>query len=293
MSLALNEKRCDVMKRYLKKIICIILSITVISVPVFAAGPEMPDFEIEKITVLNNINADLGTEVNADSFGDGLLEHNLALLEWKKKIRNSYPDLIIENCASGGLRADYASLSVSQIHSVSDQSDYKKMAYIASASGASVLPEQNAVWSYPLISGDKDAVAFNMSNTMLQRIHLSGDVVGWNDTQFALIREGIGCYKKIRNDIPKSIPFYPIGIPKYGDGWLCMSQKTDKKIRMTLWRMDDDKNSCHIPLEYNVSNVIVIYPSNYSGKVIKENGGIFVSLPKRFTAVVLETDILN
>ncbi|WP_330396586.1 alpha-galactosidase [Blautia pseudococcoides] len=58
-----------------------------------------------------NIEPGIGTEVDADSYGDGLLGHNRAYLEWLDGIFEKYPDLIIENCSSGGLRMDYAMLS--------------------------------------------------------------------------------------------------------------------------------------------------------------------------------------
>ncbi len=49
-----------------------------------------------------NINAGVGTEVGADSFGDGLLEHNRAYLAWLDRIFDRYPELVIENCAAAG-----------------------------------------------------------------------------------------------------------------------------------------------------------------------------------------------
>ncbi len=48
---------------------------------------------------------------HADSFGDGLLAHNRAYLNWIEDIKQKYPDLIIENCSSGGMRMDYAMLA--------------------------------------------------------------------------------------------------------------------------------------------------------------------------------------
>ncbi|MBQ9915542.1 MAG: alpha-galactosidase, partial [Clostridia bacterium] len=57
-----------------------------------------------------NIDGGIGTEVDSDSFGDGLLAHNRAYLDWIDEICAKYPDLVIENCASGGMRMDYAQL---------------------------------------------------------------------------------------------------------------------------------------------------------------------------------------
>jgi len=119
-----------------------------------------------------NINAGIGTETGADSFGDGLLEHNRAYLAWLDRIFIRYPQLVIENCSSGGMRMDYAMLSRHSIQSTSDQEDYVRYASIAAASPAALTPEQSAVWSYPLSEGDDEEVIFNMINALLLRVHL-------------------------------------------------------------------------------------------------------------------------
>ena len=54
-----------------------------------------------------NIEPGIGTDQDADSSGDGLYGHNQAYLEWLDGIFRRYPDLVIENCSSGGMRIDY------------------------------------------------------------------------------------------------------------------------------------------------------------------------------------------
>ena len=55
-------------------------------------------------------------------------EHNRAHLAWLESIVNKYPDLIIENCGSGGGRMDYAMLSRLQMQSMTDQENYLESA---------------------------------------------------------------------------------------------------------------------------------------------------------------------
>src|SRR5579883_2188600 len=61
-------------------------------------------YGIGYIKIDYNINAGVGTEIAADSPGDGLLQHNRAYLAWLDSVFARYPDLIIENCSSGGMR---------------------------------------------------------------------------------------------------------------------------------------------------------------------------------------------
>jgi alpha-galactosidase len=90
-----------------------------------------------------------GTEISADSFGQGLLEHNRAHLAWLEEILKRYPDLVFENCGSGGGRMDYVTLSRFQIQSMTDHEDYLKLPMILVGASAAVLPEQLAIWEEP------------------------------------------------------------------------------------------------------------------------------------------------
>ena len=167
----------------------------------------------------NCINAGPGTDRACDSPGDGLLEHNRAYLDWIKNIFERHPELIIENCSSGGLRMDYAQLAIHSIQSVSDQTDFRLNAIIAAACASAVTPEQAAIWSYPLKEADEEETIFNMVTVLLLRIHQSGCLHEISSAALQLVKEGIAVYKRIRADIPRGIPFWPLGLPRFGDGW--------------------------------------------------------------------------
>ena len=235
-----------------------------------------------------NIDGGIGTEIDSDSFGDGLLEHNRAYFDWIKDIMEKYPSLIIENCASGGMRMDYKMLSVLPIQSTSDQTNYKLNANIAAKSSTAVLPEQSAVWSYPLAAATKNEIQMNMVNSLLQRIHLSGQIFKWSDEQLGMVREAIDCYKTYRHEIPESVPFYPLGIPHASDKFFCSAYRTPSCIRMALWRMDADADSFFIPLDTDKSGVRVRYPIDNGAKIERVEGGVNITLPEQFTAVIVE-----
>ncbi len=234
-----------------------------------------------------NIEGGVGTEVNSNSFGDGLLENNRAYLKWIDEIREKYPDLILEGCSSGGLRMDYAHLEKHHLLSVSDQENWKNTANIAAAIPTALLPEQSLVWSYPRKEDDENAVAFNMINSMLQRMNLSGEITGLNDKQFALVKEGVECYKKIRGDIKEFIPFYPLGIPQYGDGWLCLGMKSKKRKLLAVWRMDSNDDKLEIPLKFDKESKI-LYPSESKCEIGKKDKVLTVCLPDKYSAVIIE-----
>lgn len=241
-----------------------------------------------------NINGGIGTELHADSFGDGLLEHNRAYLKWIDSIFKRYPELIIENCGSGGMRMDYAMLSRFSIQSTSDQSDYKKYAVISAAAPIAVTPEQCGVWSYPLTDNDEEVV-FNMVNTMLLRIQQSGNILGITDQGRERIKQGIEYYKSIRSDIPSSIPFWPLGIPTYGDGWLSLGLKSAEKIYLAVWRLEDQQDTYLLPLqEYKGMDLTIkcSYPDPESCRHLwnKDSGTISINMLNRNSARIFEIE---
>lgn len=214
-----------------------------------------------------NIDAGTGTETGADSAGDGLLSHNRAYLEWLDHVFETWPDLIIENCGSGGMRITDALLSRHSIQSSSDQTDYLAYAAIAAAAPAAVTPEQNAVWSYPLRDADAEQTAFNMVNAMLMRIHQSGHLARLSEENISLIREGIAYYKEIRRLIKASVPFWPLGMPAFGQGRFALGMMNGECAHLALWRTEDPGEAVTVPLKgfeerfgRRIRSVETVYP---------------------------------
>jgi len=236
-----------------------------------------------------NINAGPGTEVAADSFGDGLLQHNRAYLAWLDRVFVRYPDLVIENCGSGGLRMNHALLSRCSIQSSSDQGDRRKYASIAAGCLAAVTPEQCAVWSYPQRNGDEEETIFNMVNCLLMRIHQSGHLSELSPERLALVREGIACYKTYREKLPRAHPFWPLGLPSLRDGWVTCGLELGDEALLAVWRVHDDADTLEIPLArcpLRVHQAELLYPKQYPvGFSLSPDGrALVVQLPQPCTA---------
>lgn len=240
-----------------------------------------------------NIEPGIGTELYADSVGDGLLGHERAYLAWLDQVFTKYPDLIIENCSSGGLRIDYAMLKRHSIQSTSDQEDYKRYATIAANSPSGLTPEQSAIWSYPLTEGDKEEVVFNMVNAMLLRIHQSGHLAHLNEERKALVKEALDYYKSMRNEIKTALPFWPLGLSQFSDPWVSLGLRTDKKLYIAIWRRNSESPYLNLPLTDipgKVAEVTCAYPSyeecQYSWN--DDTSSLSVILPKEFSARLFE-----
>ncbi|MGM0123123.1 alpha-galactosidase [Enterococcus sp. AZ194] len=191
-----------------------------------------------------NIDAGAGTDYHSDSLGAGLLEHNRAYLAWLDKQFEKYPDLIIENCSSGGMREDYALLSRHSLQSTSDQENYVMTGAIAANASSLMTPEQAAVWSYPLRTGDINEVVFNMANAMLLRIHQSGHLAELSDDRKAMVKEAIKTYKEeLRQYIPISSPVYPLNkFANFEDEWFSFGWQAEGKIYFAVWKKEPEQD---------------------------------------------------
>ncbi len=242
-----------------------------------------------------NINAGPGSERGADSVGDGLLQHNRAYLAWLDRVFARHPQLVIENCGSGGLRMDYALLARHSIQSTTDQTDYRRMAAIAGAVVSACTPEQAATWSYPLRDGDEEEVIFNMVNAMTMRIHQSGHLAELPPARLALVAEALATYKTYRHLIPEALPLWPLGLPVLGDGWMAFALDHPQRTLLAVWRLDGAADTCVLPLPRLAGarrTAQVLYPRTCTGTVAwnADAGVLSVRLPQRSTARLISLD---
>ena len=245
------------------------------------------EYKVGYIKMDYNVDGLEGTEYLADSPGQGLLEHNRALLAWLDGVLARYPDLTIENCGSGGGRMEYAMLSHLQLQSSSDQEDYRLYPAIEVGESAAVLPEQLAIWSYQLANGDADAATFNMVNAMLFRIHQSGHLAELSPESFAQVKAGLQIYKdKIRPHIGAAVPYYPFGLPDMTDpvSPISLGMRSPQSNFIAVWRLRGD-GRIHLPLKG--PGMKILYPTDLGIRLEMGEDGIDVIFPRKMMACVL------
>ena len=182
-----------------------------------------------------------------------------AYLKWLDDVFARYPELVIENCSSGGMRMEYAHLSRHSIQSVTDQTDYVKMAAIACNCMTACTPEQAAIWSYPLRDGDEEEVVFNMVSAMLLRIHQSGHLGELSRPRLALVKEGIATHMQIVDKLKDGVPFWPIGLGAFGDSFLCAGVRCGDEAYLAVWHTSDAEETLRADMR-GYAHAQVIYP---------------------------------
>ncbi|MEU4393926.1 alpha-galactosidase [Kribbella sp. NPDC023855] len=241
----------------------------------------------------HNINIGVGTDHDAVAAGAGLLGHNRALLQWIDGVLDRYPDLTLENCASGGMRVDYAMLSHLQLQSTSDQQDFLRYPPIAAAAAAAIAPEQAASWSYPQPSFTDDEIVFTMCAGMLGRLQVSGHLDKMDEVQRALVAEAVTAYRSHRQFISTAVPFWPLGLPGWEDEWVAHGIQSGQQALVAVWRRGGatDTRTLQLPAALTTASVDVVYPAATPAtyQLVPTDGAsaLRLTLPNAYQAIVL------
>ena len=240
-------------------------------------------------------NQDLGVGCDGeDGFGEGLERCANAYLAWIDSVRKKFPNVIFETCASGGMRMDYQTLRRFSITSTSDQTDYLKYPYIACNILSAVLPEQAAVWSYPVgMVGkfeqdftatsewvekfiSKEQIIMNMINAFLGRMHLASHLELLSDDKFDLVKEGVEYYNKLSKIKRSALPVFPLGFKRIKDMIVAGGLETEKKLYLAVWNLGENA-SVRIPIEESASAECV-YPKGENVEILLDKKEIIVQL---------------
>jgi alpha-galactosidase len=243
-----------------------------------------------------NIVVAAGTQAPGDtSPGAGLLGHARAHLDWISALLDRHPGLVVENCASGGMRMDGAVQAVTQLQSTSDQQDPLRYPPIAAAAPAAVPPEQGAVWAYPQPEYTDDEIDFTLAGALLGRIHLSGRLDRMTPAQSDRVRRAVAAYKGLRPDLPRALPFWPLGLPGWTDGWLALGMRVpDGPAYLLAWHRHGGPEEVLLPVPHLAGatgvTVRVLHPGPGTGEARWQGAGVAVRLPRTPTALLLRLD---
>lgn len=131
-----------------------------------------------------------------DSLGEGLRQQTLGTYRFFEKIRASLPDLVIENCASGGHRLEPSMLARSAMSSFSDAHETPEIPIIAANLHRLMLPRQSQIWAVLHASDSDHRLSYSLAATFLGRMCLSGEVTELSPGQWRLVEAAMRLYRQ-------------------------------------------------------------------------------------------------
>lgn len=204
-----------------------------------------------------NRHTGIGTDKYGESPAEGLIRNTGAFLAFIDSLADEFPDLIIENCSSGGMRADFGVLRHFSLQSVSDQEDYRLLPSLIIGLSAVIPPEMLGIWAYPYPQyfgedaetafseercrcyADGEQTIFNLVSTAMGRMYLSGRIDQADDHNRRLMAEAVALQKQWSPFIRQAAPVYFHPPHRLCDrSFSALGLRSGRQTLLALWNLD-------------------------------------------------------
>ncbi len=143
----------------------------------------------------------------AESPGEGLRAQMRAVYEFFAQLRVELPDLVIENCASGGHRLEPLMMGVTAMSSFSDAHECREIPYIAANLHQLILPRQSQIWAVISPELSMQEIQYRLVSAMLGRFCLSGEITKLDKEQWEEVAQAVWFYEEIKDILKKGRSF--------------------------------------------------------------------------------------
>lgn len=240
-----------------------------------------------------NDNIGIGCD-GAESLGEGLRRQMKAVQSFFKLIKQEVPDIVIENCASGGHRLEPSTLALTSMSSFSDAHECEEIPIIAANLHRVMLPRQSQIWAVLRKDDSLQRMVYSLASTMLGRMCLSGDIHELSEEQWEIVDEATSFYKVVAPIIKYGITSRfgnAVNSYRHPKGWqgIMRTTREQSQILIVVHTFEGDvwEKNIELPLpssgQYEITRVF----SNQERPIELRGGYIRCSLEKPFSAVCL------
>lgn len=145
-----------------------------------------------------------GVDGEAASPGENLRQHLMASQKFIARMRREMPNLVVENCSSGGHRLEPSFQAICAMGSFSDAHETLAIPIIAANLHRLILPRQSQVWCVVHDFDTPQRLRYGLAATFLGRMCLSGDVKDLSEISL--------------NELASARSFYRAAVPVIRDG---------------------------------------------------------------------------
>ena len=143
-------------------------------------------------------NGNTGGDIDGPlSPGANLAAHMQELVGVFKLLKKRFPELVIENCASGGQRLTPAYGALSDMHSFSDAHTCVDIPVIAANVLSQIPATHNQIWSVLTAEDNMQRLSYSLNATFLGRMCLSGEINQLKDEAWSFVKKGMNFYQQI------------------------------------------------------------------------------------------------
>ena len=223
-----------------------------------------------------------------DSPGEGLRQNMQGTLRFFRRMREAIPDLMIENCSSGGHRLEPSLMAVSDMASFSDAHECAEIPIIAAALHRVILPAQSQIWA---VLREKDSLRrmnYSLVNTLLGVMCLSGDATRLSAEQWEKVEEGIAFYRRVRGVIRDGRSRFFGNVSeswRHPEGWQAVVRKAGNETLAVIHTFGGPVPD-RIELPVEAAEVLGVMCSE-GNRVSLEGGRLTVELKAPFEAVAV------
>ena len=183
-----------------------------------------------------NDNIGLGCD-GEESLGENLREHMVCSQGFYRTIRQELPELVMENCSSGGHRLEPSMMELFSMASFSDAHECVSGPIIAANVHRAIQPAQSQIWAVLRAEADEKRLRYVLAGTFLGRMCLSGDVDRLSDVQWRMVDDSIAFYRKCASVIRDGTTYrFGPEVQSYAhpEGYQIIVRKTDSQALVVI-----------------------------------------------------------
>ena len=223
-----------------------------------------------------------------DSPGEGLRQNMQGTLRFFRRMREAIPDLVIENCSSGGHRLEPSLMAVSDMASFSDAHECPEIPIIAGALHRVILPAQSQIWAVLQAGDSLRRINYSLINTFLGVMCISGDVIHLSAEQWEKVTEGIGFYREVRHIIRDGRSAFHGEVSaswRHPEGWQAVVRQAGKETLAVIHAFGGNiPRQLELPVEGQAIQRVMCSENNH---VSLADGKLTVELKAPFEAVAV------
>ncbi|WP_175414934.1 glycoside hydrolase family 36 protein [Nibricoccus aquaticus] len=143
-------------------------------------------------------NDSIGPGVDGlESPGENLRQHLAGVQRFFERLRDELPDLVIENCSSGGHRLEPSMMALTSMSSFSDAHETPDIPLIAADLNRVVWSAQKQIWAVLRANDSLQRLSYSLAATFLGRMCLSGEVDRLSSPAWDFTRAAMNLYRQV------------------------------------------------------------------------------------------------